>query len=339
MTFDQIITDIDNKIYHPIYFLSGEEPYYIDAISDHIEENVLNETEKEFNQTVVYGRDTDIESIISYAKRFPMMANYQVVIVREAQDIKDIRKSPAVLDKLDSYLKAPLKSTILVFSYKYHKIDKRKTIFRNIQKTGVLFTSAKLYEDKVPAWINNYVNKKGYSITPKAGFLLSEYIGTSIGRLVNEIDKIMINIPDGATIDEEAIEQNIGISKDFNVFELQSAFAKKDIVKAYQIANNFAANPKENPLIRTIASLYNFFTKILIYHGIKDKSPRNVASVLSVHPFFVNEYSLAARNYNTNKINSIISYLRTYDMKYKGVGNSSTPEGELLKELTYLIIH
>lgn len=339
MTFDQIITDLNNKIYHPVYFLSGEEPYYIDEISNHIEENILSETEKEFNQTIIYGRDTDIETIIANAKRFPMMANHQVVVVREAQDIKDIRKKPSAFEKLDAYIKSPLKSTILVFCYKYHKIDKRKTIFKNIQKNGVLYVSTKLYDNKVPEWINNYVQKKGYSIAPKASFLLSEYIGTSIGKLVNEISKVMINIPKGTTINEDIIEKNIGISKDFNVFELQSAFGKKDILKANQIVNNFAANPKDNPLIRTIASLYNFFIKVMIYHSLKDKSSRNVASVLSVHPFFVNDYITAARNYQVNKLSSIISYLRTYDLKFKGVGNSSTSDGELLKELTYLILH
>lgn len=339
MTFDQIITDVENKIYHPVYFLSGDEPYYIDEISDHIEKKVLNETEKEFNQTVVYGRDVDIETVISYAKRFPMMANYQVVVVREAQDLKDIRKSPAVLEKLDSYLKNPLKSTILVFCYKYNKIDKRKSVFKTIQKIGVLFVSTKLYDDKVPAWITNYCRKNEYDITPKASFLLSEYIGSNIGNLVNEIGKIMINIPKGSTIDENAIQDNIGISKEFNVFELQIAFGKKDILKTNQIVNNFAANPKDNPLIRTIASLYSFFTKAMLYHGIKDKSQKNVASVLSVHPFFVKDYSIAAKNYSQDKLSKIISYLRSYDMKSKGVGNSSTSEGELLKELAYLILH
>ena len=339
MTFDQIITDLKNKIYHPVYFLSGEEPYYIDEISDHIEEDVLNETEKEFTQTVIYGRDVDVDTIISYAKRFPMMANYQVVIIREAQEIKDIRRSPSAFDKLDSYIKSPLKSTILVFCYKYNKIDKRKTVFKTIQKNGVLYVSAKLYNDKVPGWINNYIKQKGYSITPKAGFLLSEYLGSSIGKLVNEIGKIIINITDGALINENTIEENIGISKDFNIFELQSAFGKKDFVKANQIANNFAANPKDNPLIRTIVSLFNFFSKVMIYHSIKDKSSKNVASVLSVHPFFVNDYSLAARNYKLSKLRSIISHLRTYDMKFKGVGNSSVSDGELLKELTFLILN
>ncbi len=339
MTFDQIITDLQNKIYHPVYFLSGDEPYYIDEISDQIEAKVLSDTEKEFNQTIVYGRDTNIETIISYAKRFPMMANYQVVIVREAQDIKDIRRSASVLEKLDFYIKNPLKSTILVFCYKYHKIDKRKTIFKNIQKSGVLFVSAKLYDNKIPAWINNYLKQKGYSITPKAGFLLAEYIGSSIGKLVNEIGKVMINLPKGTTIDENIIEKNIGISKDFNIFELQSAFGKKDVFKTNQIVNNFAANPKDNPLVRTIASLYNYFTKVLLYHGIKDKSQKNVASVLSVHPYFVNEYIIAAKNYNANKLSTVISNLRTYDLKFKGVGNSSNSDGELLKELTYLILH
>jgi DNA polymerase-3 subunit delta len=339
MTFDQIIADIENKIYRPVYFLSGDEPYYIDEISDQIEEKVLNETEKEFNQTVVYGRDVDMETIISNAKRFPMMANYQVVIVREAQDIKDIRRSPAVLEKLDAYIKNPLKSTILVFCYKYHKVDKRKAVFKNIQKNGVLFASTKLYDDKVPAWITNYCRKNNYSITPKAGYLLSEYIGSNIGKLVNELSKIMINLPKGSTIDEDAIQDNIGISKDYNIFELQSAFGTKDVVKSNRIINNFAANPKDNPFVRTIASLFGYFNKILMYHGIKDKSQKNVASVLSIHPFFVKEYTTAARNYSREKVERIMSYLRTYDMKFKGVGNASTTEGELLKELTYLILH
>lgn len=332
MNFEQIIGDLKNKIYYPVYFIAGEEPYYIDEISDYIEGNVLTDIEKEFNQTVIYGRETDIQAIISYAKRYPMMANYQVVIVKEAQDVQKI-------EELISYLENPLDSTLLVINYKYKKIDKRKSFFKQIDKKGVLFESKKLYDNQIAGWINSYVRERGYDITPKASAMLTEFLGADLSKVVNEISKLILNIPDKATINDELVERNIGISKDFNIFELQNAIGTRNILKANQIANYFAANPKENPLVKTITILFGYFSKLMIYHQLKDKSRNNAASALSINPFFVKDYQVASRNYNFQKLTKIFSYLKEYDLKSKGVNNISTTDGELLKELLFKILH
>ncbi len=344
MKFEQILADLKNKIFHPVYFLYGEEPYYIDEISSFIEKNVLSETEKEFNQTILYGRDVDISTVISNAKRFPMMANYQVVIVKEAQDIKDLVVKPdtnnkAVGSYLQKYLEHPLKSTLLVFCYKYKKLDKRTSLAKTIDKKGVLFESKKIFDNQVPNWIENQIKKKGYTITPKATILLSEFLGTNLGKIINEINKLTINLPENTRITDTHIENNIGISKDFNVFELQKALAKRDAVKSVSIVNYFAANAKDNPLIKVIAILYPYFIKVLMYHHISDRSQRNVASILSVNPFFVSDYVTAARNYNLSKLNKVISVLREYDLKVKGVDSNTSDGGELMKEMIFKILH
>jgi len=332
MTFNQIIGDLKNKIYRPVYFLSGEEPYYIDEISNFIENNVLTDIEKEFNQTIIYGRDTNINSIVSNAKRFPMMANYQVVIIKEAQYVEN-------LEELDSYIENPLNSTLLVINYKYKKIDKRKSFYKKVAKKGILFESPKFYDNKIPGWISNYIKEKGYTITPKASIMLTEFLGTNLSKIVNEIGKLIINVPKNAQIDDVLIEKNIGISKDFNIFELQKAIGSKNVLKANQIAHYFAANPKDNPLVKTIVLLYSYFTKTLIYHQLIDKSSRNAASELGIVPFFLNDYKIAARNYSFQKLTRIISYLKEYDLKSKGVNSISTTDGELLKELLFKILH
>ena len=332
MNFEQILNDLKNKIYYPVYFLAGEESYYIDEISDFIEDHVLTDVEKEFNQTVIYGRETDVLSIISNAKRYPMMANYQVVIVKEAQEIKNI-------DELLPYIESPLDSTLLVINYKYKKIDKRKSFFKQVDKKGVLFESKKLYDNKIAAWINNYVKEKGYEITPKACAMLTEFLGTNLSKVVNEISKLIINVPEKAIINDELVERNIGISKDFNIFELQNAIGTRNVLKANQIANYFAANPKENPLVKTVTILFGYFSKLMIFHQLKDKSRNNVASALSINPFFVQDYQVAAKNYSLQKLISIIALLKEYDLKSKGVNNISTSDGELLKELLFKILH
>jgi DNA polymerase-3 subunit delta len=332
MTFDQIIGDLRNKIYRPIYFLHGDEAYYIDEVSDFIEKNVLTDIEKEFNQTIIYGRETNVKSIISNAKRFPMMANYQVVIIKEAQYVDKI-------EELDEYLENPLDSTLLVISYKYKKIDGRKSFYKKIKKKGILFESKKIYDNQIPSWISNHLKKKGYSITPKASVMLTEFLGTDLGKIVNELNKLVINVPENSQIDDVLVERNIGISKDFNIFELQKAIGTKDILKANQIARHFAANPKENPLVKTVVLLFGYFSKLLVYQQLKDKSNRNAAIELGVNPFFVKDYQTAARNYSFQKLTRIISYLREYDLKSKGVDSVSTTQGELLKELLFKILH
>lgn len=332
MKFEQILTDIENKIYRPIYLLSGEESYFIDRIADEIEENVLSETEKEFNQTILYGRDVDAPTIVSYAKRFPMMSNYQVIIVKEAQDIRDI-------EDLADYAENPLESTVLVICYKYKKIDKRKQLAKRVQKKGVYFESPRIYDNKVPEWIMSNLKAKGYTITPKASSMMAEFLGTSLSKIANEIGKLCINVPEGTEIKDIHIEENIGISKDYNVFELQKAIGSRDVMKANKIVNYFAANQKDNPMAKVVAILYMYFSKIMMYHQIKDRSRNNVASILSVSPFFVGDYQTAAGNYNLRKLMQIIGLLREYDMKAKGVGSASPDDGALMKELIFKIMH
>jgi len=334
VSFENILLDLKNKIYSQIYFLYGEESYFIDVISDYIEENVLSEIEKEFNQTIIYGKDTDIPTLISYARRFPMMSNYQVILVKEAQDLNKI-------EELESYILNPMESTLLVLCYKYEKIDRRKSLFKSIEKKGILFESARIYENKIPDWIAEYIKKQNYSISTKACFLLAEFLGNDISKIVNEISKLIINIPEKQEITEDYVEKNIGISKDFNIFELQKALGKKDVLKANQIINYFAANPRENPLVKVIPLLFSYFSKILVYHHLPDKSRNNVAAALSINPFFVMDYQQAATQYTSGKIISIISILREYDLKSKGVESSGTsfPDGELMKEFIFRILH
>jgi DNA polymerase III subunit delta len=332
ISFENLMSDLKHQIYHPLYLLHGEESYFIDVVSDFIEKNILNDQEKEFNQTIVYGKDSNVFTLMSYAKRFPMMANYQVLIVKEAQD----------LDKIEEFLpyaESPLTSTILVLCYKYSKFDKRRALFKAIEKKGISFESAKFYDNKIPEWINDYLHHRNYSITPKAAALLTEFLGADLAKIVNEIQKLLINVPAGEEINEEYVEKNIGISKDFNVFELQKALAKKDVVKANQIIHYFAANLRENPLVKVIPILYSFFSKILLYHYLPDKSKNSVAAALSVNPFFVADYQLAAKSYPVSKTISVISNLREYDLKSKGVDNGSAGDGELMKELIFKILH
>lgn len=350
---DQIILDLKRRIFKPIYFLSGEEAYYIDTISDHIEHNVLEEADREFNQTVVYGKDLDLVSILGLAKQFPMMSEYNVVIVKEAQNLKELNKSAANEDDDSSnksaasnataqflnYINNPQPSTILVFCYKYKTIDKRGAIAKALQKHAVFLETKKLYENQIPDWIGNYVKGKGYSIGPKATFLLSEFLGSDLSKVANEINKLVINVPSGKEITSELVQNNIGISKDFNVFELQNALAQKDILKANRIILHFAANEKENPAPLVLASLYAYFSKILKYQFLPDKSKFVAAQALGVNPFFVDGYAKAATMYSSAKLSGIFSHLKECDLKSKGVDNPSISYGELLKELIFKILH
>jgi DNA polymerase-3 subunit delta len=332
LTFEQIMADLKNKIYKPIYFLMGAESYYIDQITDYISNNVLAEAEKAFNQTVVYGRDVDVSDIDGLARRYPMMASHQVIIVKEAQAVKN-------LDKLVYYAEKPLNSTILVINFKYKNLAKNKKLYKAINKTGIIFESKKLYDNQVPAWINKYLNNKLFTIDPVASALLNEYLGTDLSKITNELDKLAISLPPNSKITTKDIEENIGISKDYNNFELQSALAKKDVLKANRIINHFGQNQKENPIVLTINSLYQYFRKILIYHFLKDKSNRSVAASLGVNPYFVKDYQTAARRYNPKKVVQVISFLREYDLKSKGLDNASMKPEDLLKELIFKILH
>ncbi len=333
MTFEEIFKQLNEKIYRPIYFLMGEEPYFIDRITEHIAANVLTEEEKTFNQMILYGKDTDIPTVINTARRFPMMASRQVVIVREAQNLDRI-------EDLIHYVENPLESTLLVINYKYKKLDKRKKLFKALEKNSILFESKRLYDDKIPPWINSYLRSRGKKIEPKAAIILTEYLGNDLGKIANELEKLIIVLKaEQDTITSADIERNIGISKDYNNFELNNALAQRNVLKANRIVQYFGANQKNHPIILTITSVYQFFSKVLKYHFLADKSSRNVASALGIQPFFVREYETAARNYTTAKTVRVISLLREYDLKSKGFGNVSAVPGELLKELIYKIIH
>lgn len=333
MDHNQILKDLKNKVYHPVYFLTGEETYYIDLIADYIENNVLDDAEKDFNQTILYGKECDIATIISEAKRYPMMANHNVVIIKEAQHLN------TQIDKLESYLEQPTPTTILVFCYKYKKIDGRKAFGKTLKKKSVYFETKKLYDNQIPEWISAYLKDKNYTITPQAALLIAEFLGADLGKVVNELNKLIINVPAGNEITPDTVERNIGISKDFNNFELNKALGSKDVFKANNIIYHFSKNEKDHPLVVTIGLMYTFFTNILKFHYTKDKSRNNVASVLRVSPFFVSEYQTAARNYSIRKSVKIIEYLRDYDLKSKGVNNTSTANSELLKELVFKILH
>jgi DNA polymerase III subunit delta len=328
----QLVTAIKQGDIKPIYFLMGEEAYYIDKISDFIEENILDETEKGFNQMVLYGRDVSIDDIVSNAKRFPMMADRQVVIVKEAQDLS------RTIEKLATYAENPQPTTVLVINYKYKKIDKRKALYKAINKVGLVFESKKLYENQVPDWIRRVLKGQGYDISPKAAQMLVEFLGTDLSKVNNELSKLKIVLPKGTQITPEHIEENIGISKDYNNFELRKAVGERNAVKAHKIAKYFADNPKDNPMVVTVSLLFSFFNQLLHLHGMVDKSPRSVASALRVNPYFVNEYLTAARNYPMKRVSSIIALLREFDVKSKGVGSNAVPQGDLLKELLVRIL-
>ena len=274
----KIVNDIKNGLIKPIYFLMGEEAYYIDKIAEYIEQNVLTEEEKGFNQTVYYGRDVSIDDIVSSAKRFPMMAERQVIIVKEAQDLS------RTIDQLENYTNDPAPTTVLVFCYKYKTIDKRKKFTKNIEKLGVLFESKKLYENQVGDWIKRLLQSKGYGIEPKAMAMLVEFLGTDLSKINNELEKLQIVLPKQSTITAKDIEDNIGFSKDFNVFELRKALGERNQLKAYQIANYFSENPKEAPFQMVVTLVFGYFQQLLQYHGLKDKSSKNVAVALKVNP-------------------------------------------------------
>jgi len=333
MEFADILQDLKKGIYQPIYLLQGEEPYYIDALSDYIEDNVLTDAEKGFNQTVFYGKDSDPVNIAESALRFPMMASKQVIVVKEAQSLSKI-------ETLASYAEKPLASTVLVLAYKYKTVDARSKLVKAIKKNGVVFTSKKLYDNQVPGWIDGYLKEHNYTITPQAAQLLTTFLGTELGKIANELNKLVIAVKDTNKITPEHIEKNIGVSKDYNILELQNALGTKDVLKANKIINFFGANPTLNPIQKTIAGLYFYFSKLFTYHFLKDKSERSVAAELRVHPFFVREYISAAKKYSPTKLYEIMGILREYDMKSKGFNVSTMVNtADLQKEMIYKILH
>ncbi|HEA22669.1 hypothetical protein LCGC14_1175240 [marine sediment metagenome] len=328
----RIVSDIKNGNIKPLYFLFGEEPYYIDAISSFIEKNVLAEEEKSFNQMVLYGKDVSVDDIVSNSKRYPMMAERQVIIVKEGQDLFK------TIEQLTDYAKNPQPTTVLVICYKYKKLDKRKKLYKVIKEQGVIFESKKLYENRVPDWIRKHLQAKGYSISHKAAILLTEFLGTDLSRINNELEKLQFVLPQNSEITPEDIEKHIGISKDYNNFELKKAIGERDVLKATRIINYFAQNPKDNPFVLTVTLLTSFFIQLLKYHGLSDHSPKSVTSALGVNPYFVDEFRIAARNYPMKQVSGVVSHLREMDLKGKGVGANALAQADLLKELLVKIV-
>lgn len=320
-----IINDIKKGNLAPIYFLMGEEAFYIDGISNYIEETVLSEEEKGFNQMVLYGRDVTVDEIVSNAKRYPMMAEKQVVIVKEAQDLS------RTIENLVPYAEGPQPTTVLVFCYKYKKLDARKKLSKVLKKNAVVFESKKMYDDKVPGWIIQVLSGKGYSITPKAAQMLTEFLGNDLSKINNELEKLQLIIKPEQQITPQLVEQNIGISKDFNNFELQNAIGERNIKKAFAIVQYFAQNPKNHPLVMTVALLYSFFSKLLKYHAITNKT--EAPKMLGVNPYFIKDYQTAARNYSMKEVSGIIASIREIDLKSKGVGAANMTPADLYKEL------
>ena len=334
MTYEEVVKELKQKIYKPIYFLQGEESYFIDQISEAIAKNVLDESEKDFNQTVVYGRDTTVQEIMNMAKRYPMMSEYQVIIVKEAQDLA------RSIESLSAYLEQLMPSTILVFNFKYKKLDGRKALGKELKKKGYLFTSEKVKDYKLPDWIIEYCKSEHLTINPRTAHILGEYLGNDLNKIANTLEKLKVVMNGDTEITEALIQKNVGISKEYNTFELNNALGEKDILKANLIAIHFGQNPKNYPLVVTLGVIYGYFTKLIKFHQYTGKmDDRALAQKMGVHPFILKEYQKAARNYDMNKIARVFGYLRQYDLASKGVDNASTTDGELLKELVYKILH
>ncbi len=333
-TYDDILKELRGKQYRPVYYLMGDEPYYIDLIADYIEQQVLTETEKEFNLTVMYGADVDMATIINTAKRYPMMAEHQVVIVKEAQAVRN-------MDELSYYLQKPLQSTILVLCHKHGVIDRRKKLAAEIEKAGILFESKKIKEAQLPGFITSYLKRKGTDIEPKAAAMLAEFVGTDLSRLTGELEKLIITLPKGLTrVTPEQVEQNIGISKDYNNFELRSALVEKDVLKANRIIKYFEDNPKNNPLQMTLSLLFGFFSNLMLAYYAPEKSEQGVATYLRLKsPWQAREYLTAMRRYSGVKTMQIIGEIRTADARSKGVENSSMSDSDILRELVFKILH
>lgn len=324
--------------YAPVYFLQGEESYFIDQVVDYIEDHAIEESMRGFNQIVVYGKDADIPTIINHAKGYPMMSERKLVVVKEAQELAGLDKELG--EKFfGSYLENPQPSTVLVLAYKYKSLDKRKKISKAFAKHAVLMDSAKMYDNQLPAWIESYVQAKGKKIDQKALFLITENIGNNLTRIANEIDKMLINIPKEELIKPEHVYKNIGISKEYNVFELQKALSYRNVLKANEIIHYFQSDPKSNPIIPIIANIFAFFNKLLLVHHSQNKSDKHLASLLGVHPYFVKEYMMAAKNYPLNKVIQNIRYVKVADMKSKGIDYPTQSEGEILKELVFTLLH
>ncbi|KAA6439164.1 DNA polymerase III subunit delta [Dyadobacter flavalbus] len=336
-TPETILKEIRSKKFKPLYFIHGDEPYYIDAIADELEKRVVPESEKGFNQFIIYGKDTDLTGVLGYARRFPFMAERQIVIVKDANKLGGIEQKEQQA-RLEDYALNPAASTVLVFCF-HANADERKSFIKAIGTHGAVVQSKKMYDNKLPDWVAAFCQQEGVKISPKAIQMLVDNIGNDLKRLSNEVRKIMVNLRVDEGIDASAVERFVGISKEYNVFEFQKALMQRDVMKANQIASYFSANSKDNPLSPILIILYNFFAKLLLAHASKDKSEKGLAAELGVNPYFVKDYLLAIRNYPLPKVTHVIHYLRECDSRLKGLDGVSIPEGELLKELVFKIVH
>lgn len=337
ITFNQLMKDLNKKDYKPVYFLYGTEPYYIDLVSEHMIDTVLDETEKAFNQVVLYGRDTSAGSLFDYCKRFPMMGQYQLIVVREAQDM-DLKKDEN-LQYLISYFKNPSPSTILVMGFKYKSPSvKLLNAAKKEEQNIVMFESKEKSDNDLPVWISEQVKEKGYTISNKACLMLQEFLGNNLEKISNELGKLYINHPIHKQITEEVIEQYIGISKDYNIFELQRALASRDSFKVHQIIHYFAANPKENPIFKVIPFLLGLFSKAILLKTSNNLMDKDLMRVLKVNYNMAQDCKLAARNYSLTRLQDIISWLREANARAIGIDNTSVDNGELMKELVIKIL-
>lgn len=335
LTAEQLLSDLRKKNFQPVYFLYGMESYFIDEISQFFEQKVLSESERAFNQMVLYGKDADFQAVVDNARRYPMMAQHQLVILKEAQEMRS-------LGNLISYVENPTPTTILVICHKHKRFNMNTKFGKMLKSKAVVFQSKPLYDNQVPDWISKYLKKKKLQVQPEAAELLAEYLGTSLSKVVNELDKLRLNLPEGTVVTSKHIEDNIGISKDYNVFELQKALSQRDVLKSNRIVNYFAANPKKNALPAVISSLYNYFSKVYMLHFLKQLPEGELLSALQLRSaFFLREYRAAARAFPLRKTEHVLSLLKEFDLKSKGVDYVSTgkPDGQLLKELIWKILH
>lgn len=333
--FEEICKEITSRKFYPVYVLMGEEPYFIDKITDLLLEKVLDESERDFNQVILYGADTDAVSIINAARRYPMMSDYQLVIVREAQLVRDI-------ELLSSYVRKPLMSTILVLNYKYKTLDRRRSLASLVEKVGVLFDSKKIQDYRMPGFITSLMQQRNVAIDPKAAQMLSDFLGNDLNRLNKELDKLGIIMAEKGLkrVTPEIIETNIGLNKEYNNFELIRAIAVKDVLKANRIAQYFEKNPKNNPIQMTLPVLFNYFSNLLICYYTKDRSESGLMSALGLKASFqVKDYMVGMRHYSAMKVFKLISEIRMTDAKSKGVENVSANNAALLRELLYRILH
>ncbi len=335
---DTILRKLTAREFSPVYFLQGEENYYLNKIAGEIEANAIPENEKHFNLMILYGAETNLAEVIGYARRFPVMAAIQVIIVKEAQDMKDLTREKGE-EMLIKYATNPVPSTILTICFRGKKLDKRKSLFKILDKHAVVVDSDKIYDNQVPAWVREYIESKGHTVDVNAQQLLADNIGNDLERLSNEIDKVLINFKEPMQINPGIVSRYVGISKEYNSFELQKAIGARNIMKANKIVKYLADNPRSNPVIPIIALLFNYFSKLLIIHHVGPQKESELARIIGVPPYFIREYMQAAKIFNLKKVIDNIHYIREADLMSKGIGVSNIKEGEILKELVYKLMH